>query len=343
VRAVFLEGPHRVRIGALDEPVPGDGELLLEVAAVGICGSDLHYYLEGAIGDQVPAEGFVPGHEFAARVIDARARQFGFEPGELVAVDPAVPCGSCPRCREGHVNLCPHVRFMGAPPFAGAMRERICAPAGNLHRLPAGFDAVAGLMLEPLGVAVHAVALARPRRGESCMLLGCGPIGLLLLQVARSEGVAPLVAVDPIAERREMARTLGADATAATVAEACEHVPEGGADLVLEATDAAEAFELAAEAARPGGRIVLVGIPQGNRYHLEAALARRKGLSVKFSRRMGHVYPRAIALARSGAVELERLVTHRFPLEAAADAFALQAARAEGIVKAALFPDGPPP
>ena len=340
MQAVLLEAPRDVRVATVEDPVPAAGELLLEVAAVGICGSDLHYYLEGAIGSQTTCPGFIPGHEFACRVIDPRGAELGFPPGTLVAVDPARACGACEWCHAGHPNLCPTVVFKGVPPHAGAMAERIAAPVECLFPLPEGFDAVDGLMLEPLGVAVHAVALARPRLLESCAVLGLGPIGLLLLQVARCTGAAPLLGVDPVAERREAARELGADAVFPEVGGLLAATGGRGTDLVLEATDSPEGFALAAEAARIGGRIVLVGIPEGNRYGLDASLARRKGLTVRLSRRMGHVYPRAIELLRRRLVDVRRIVTHRFPLARAPEAFAMQAARRGGILKAVLFPNG---
>ncbi len=339
MQAVLLEAPRSVRVATVAEPVPAEGELLLEVAAVGICGSDLHYYNEGAIGSQAACPGFVPGHEFACRVIDPRGEPLGLPPGTLVAVDPARPCGTCAWCHAGHPNLCPEVVFKGVPPTAGAMAERIAAPVECLFPLPETFDAIDGLMLEPLGVAVHAVALMRPRLRERCAVLGLGPIGLLLLQVAKCSGAGPIFGVDPVAARREAARELGADRVFADLEGLLEATGGRGTELVLEATDSPEGFEAAATAAAIGGRIALVGIPEGNRYGLDASLARRKGLTVRFSRRMGHVYPQAIDLLRHGLVDVRRIVTHRFPLTRAAEAFALQAARADGILKAVLFPN----
>ncbi len=340
MQAVLLEAPRTVRVATVEDPVPSAGELLLEVAAVGICGSDLHYYLEGAIGSQAACAGFIPGHEFACRVIDPRGPEHGFPQGCLVAVDPAKPCGACEWCRAGDPNLCPEVVFKGVPPYAGAMAERITAPVECLFRMPAEFDEIDALMLEPLGVAVHAVGLVRPRLLESCAVLGLGPIGLLLLQVAQCAGAAPLLVVDPVPERREAALELGAEQAFADVGELLEATGGRGTDLVLEATDSAEGFEAAATAARIGGRLVLVGIPEGNRYGLDAALGRRKGLTVRFSRRMGHVYPRAIDLVRRRQVDVRRIVTHRFPLARADEAFAMQAGRQGGILKAALYPGG---
>lgn len=340
MQAAFIRGIRDVAVGEMARPEPAAGEVLVAVEAVGICGSDLHYYLEGAIGQQVIQGGFVPGHEFAGRVVGDSARALGLEEGQLVAVDPAMPCGRCEWCHRGHVNLCPNVVFKGAPPHTGAMAELIAVKPEALFPVPDGFDATDATMLEPLGVAIHAVDLARPRLFESCAVIGCGAIGLLTLQVAKVAGVGETIAVEPHPDRRALALELGAERAVASVEELLDLTGGRGVDLVLEATDVREGFQLAAEAARIGGRIVLIGIPEGDSYGLQASLARRKGLSVKFSRRMGHVYPRAIALVRQGRVDVRRLATHHFPLSAAPEAFAQQAGRSGGIVKAILHPGG---
>ena len=340
MQAAFIRGVRDVAVGELPAPRPAEGEVLVAVEAVGICGSDLHYYLEGAIGaqrlDAVGGRGFVPGHEFAGRMAEDAA---GLAAGTLVAVDPAAPCGRCEWCHAGHVNLCPNVVFKGAPPHQGAMAGLIAVRPEALFPVPNGFDATDAAMLEPLGVAVHAVDLAKPRLLETCAVVGCGAIGLLALQVAKAAGVGATVAVEPVAERRALALELGADRAVASTVELVAATGGRGVDLVLEATDVPEGFQLAAEAARIGGRVVLIGIPEGDGYApLQASLARRKGLGVKFSRRMGHVYPRAIELVRRGRVDVRRLATHHFPLADAALAFARQAGRGGGIVKGILHP-----
>ncbi|MFO1036869.1 MAG: alcohol dehydrogenase catalytic domain-containing protein [Geminicoccaceae bacterium] len=338
MQAAFIEGIRKVVVGEVAEPRAGDDELLIEVDAVGICGSDIHYYLEGAIGAQIVKGGFLPGHEFAGRIVDGPAERHGLKIGELVAVDPATPCGRCEWCHQNHPNLCPHVVFKGAPPYTGAMTRLVTAKSEALFRVPEGFDATDAAMLEPLGVAVHAIDLARPRFVETCAIIGCGAIGLLILQCARAAGIGRIIGVEPVASRRELALELGADEAVGSAGEVAGLTKGRGVDLVIEATDRPEGFQLSAEAARIGGRIVLVGIPEGDSYALQASLARRKGLGVKFSRRMGHVYPRAIELVRRGLVDVRRLATHHFPLAEAPQAFALQADRRDGVIKSILHP-----
>jgi L-iditol 2-dehydrogenase len=205
MRVARLYGVGDIRL--TDEPVPEvpAEHSLVRVAAVGLCGSDLHWYAEAGIGDARLGHPLVIGHEFAG-VIEGGPRH-----GEPVALDPAIPCGVCELCQEGHRNLCVRIRFAGHGTHDGALREFVAWPTALLHSLPAGLTTTDGAMLEPLGVAIHAVDLAHLRVGASVGVFGCGPIGLLLLQVARAAGAATIVAVDPLPHRLEAARRLGAD------------------------------------------------------------------------------------------------------------------------------------
>jgi L-iditol 2-dehydrogenase len=273
----------------------------------------------------------VPGHEFGGYLCqDVEER--GLARGQLVAVDPNKACGVCEWCREGHANLCPHVEFIGAPPFDGAMTQRIWAPKSQLVPLPATFDALDAAMLEPLGVAIHAVRLAKPGLLERVGVLGCGPIGLLIQQVLKAAGAGEVLACDPLPHRRELASKLGADLVAESAADLIE-ASKGGCPLVLEATNSPFGFRDAVTATRIGGRLVLVGIPDGDVYTLPAADARRRGLKIKFARRMGDVYPLAIQFLIAGKIDVRSIVTHRVGLEETPGAFAALAADAPGYAK----------
>jgi len=339
LRAAYIHGVKDVRIGEKDT-LPNSGEeVLIRVSGVGVCGSDLHYYLEGGIGAAVIHEPFVPGHEFAGRVVEDRP-DLGLHAGQLVAVDPAMHCGHCEWCERGYVNLCPNVVFLGAPPYDGAMTENIAVRPEQIFPLPNGFTVSQAVMLEPLGVAMHAIDLAKPQILENVAVLGCGPIGLCLVQLAKLAGAATVCAIDPVDYRADAARRLGADVSGPEHTLIEEWTDGCGTELVVEATNSPLGFQHAAEAAKIGGRVVLAGIPDGDQYGLGAALPRRKGLTVKFSRRMGHVYPRAIRLVSEGRVDVESIVTHRFALEESRKAFELQSECREGAVKSVIFPDG---
>lgn len=335
MQAARLHGVRDVKVEPISAPKRRDDEYLLRVRAVSVCGSDLHYYEEGGIGSAVIAEPFVPGHEFAAEVIEGPS-DGDLSAGTLVAVDPARPCGHCEWCESGHPNLCPNVEFAGAPPHPGALSEYITAPRSALFPVPDNFDATTTALLEPLGVAIHALDLARLRPMESVAVLGAGPIGLLLQQVARASGAGDVFVIDPLPYRTKKAEELGATNVAHHHEAIAEWTNGRGVDVVLEATNSTQGPQHAAEAVRIGGRIVLVGIPEGDTFSLTASLVRRKGLTIKLSRRMGHVYPRAIKMVVEARVNLTPLATHHFPLAQAPEAFALQAAYRDGVIKTVI-------
>ncbi len=338
MRATYIHGVRDVRLGVKAEPARGADDVLIRVSGVGVCGSDLHYYLEGGIGSAHIHAPFVPGHEFAGWIAEDRP-DLGLKRGQAVAIDPAKPCGACEWCERGHVNLCPHVVFTGAPPYHGAMTENIAVAPEQIFPIPEGMSVAEAVMLEPLGVAIHAMDLAKQRVLETVAVLGCGPIGLCLTQLARRAGAERVYAVDPSDYRREAAKRLGAHEIAESFEAIAGWTDGRGCDLVLEATNSPDGFQIAVDSVRIGGRVIMAGIPDGNKYNLDAAQARRKGINVKFVRRMGHVYPRAIKLVAEGEVDVACIVTHRFRLEDAARAFELQSECREGALKSIIVPN----
>jgi len=329
--SVIISGAQAISVSPRPLRARHDDEVLLEVKAVGICGSDLHYFKDGGIGAAVIRTPFVPGHEFSGRVCEAIPEK-NIKSGDLVAVDPNQSCGHCEWCRKGHHNLCPNVRFIGAPPFDGAMTDKMYVPKSQLVALPSSIDAEEAVMLEPLGVAIHAVDLAKPALLERVAVIGCGPIGLLIIGVLKALGIEAIFACDPLAHRRTAAKRLGATWTGQNVTDLKSSEPLG-LPLVIEATNSPHGFGDAVLATRIGGRIVLVGIPDGDTYILPAAEARRRGLSIKFARRMGDVYPRAIELVTSGKIDVKSIISHRIGLSETPSAFRALAANAPGYLK----------
>lgn len=337
MRAIRLHGPEDVRVENAPAPEPADDELLLHMRSVGLCGSDRHQFLDGSTDDSGFSEPFIPGHEIAAAITEESAERAGLAPGTLVAVDPAQPCTRCEWCQRGHHNLCPHVRFKGIPGHDGGLAEYLVAPPTSIYPVPDSFDADMAALLEPLGVAIHAVGLADLKPMTTIAILGAGPIGLLLLQVAQQAGAGSTCVIDPLAYRTEAASALGAQAVA-TAHEAIDAWTDGrGVDVVLEATNSPIGLQHAVTSVRIGGRIVLVGIPRTDRFAMTASTARRKGLTIKYARRMGHVYPQAIRMVEQEKVALAPLVTHRFPLDKAPEAFALQAEYQDGVIKPVIY------
>ena len=327
MRVARLYGRGDVRVADEPAPVAGPGESLVRVTAVGICGSDLHWYNESAIGDAVLAHPLVLGHEAAGVIAD------GPRAGERVAIDPSVPCERCSTCARGLAHLCPQVRFLGYSVTDGAMRELMAWPTDHLVTLPDDVDDVAGAMLEPLGVALHATRLAGIRPGDRVGIFGAGPIGLLLIQLARASGATTIVATDRLAHRVAAARALGAAAEIVTDGSertALLAATDGqGVDAAIEIAGDDDAIATAVALVRPGGTVVIAGIPIGDLSVINASTARRKGLDLRFSRRMNRVYPQAVSLVRKGIVDVQAVVSARLPLEDAAAAFA-QAGRRDG-------------
>jgi L-iditol 2-dehydrogenase len=347
MKALELHGPNNLHLVERPDPEPGPGGVLLRVMAVGVCGSDLHYYKQGRIGSAEAGPGFVLGHEFAG-VIEALGegvsrRQLSV--GDRVAADPAIPCGKCEFCLKGDPNLCANLRFAGQPPEEdGALRQLMPWPATCCFKLPDALSAADGAMLEPLGVALHSVDLAKIRLGDTVVIIGCGPIGLLTLQCARLVGAGRIIALDKLAYRLSAARDMGADDTLLVtegghIESILDWTGGRGADVVLEAAGDSDAMRDAVEMARRGGRVVWVGIPPEDYIAFQASSARRKGLTMKLVRRMKHTYPRAIALVESGKIDARSLVTHTFPLEEGPKAFDLAAGYADGVIKAIIEPN----
>ncbi|HEY2669117.1 MAG TPA: zinc-binding dehydrogenase [Rugosimonospora sp.] len=316
--AARLYGPGDIRLA--EEPVPqtDSGTSLVRVTAVGLCGSDLHWYTEAGIGDARLDRPLVVGHEFAGVV------EGGPWHGQRVAVDPAIPCGRCEICHEGYGNLCPNVRFAGHGTVDGALREFIAWPTHLLQPLPDTLSDADGALLEPLGVGLHALDLGHLRVGATVAVVGCGPIGLLILQLAHVAGAARVFAVEPLEHRLRAARSLGADdAVAPGQADQAywRDTAGRGVDVVFEVAGTEEAVDIALTAVRPGGRVVLAGIPSSDRIAFSASTARRKGVTIALVRRMNRVYDRAIELVARRRIDLSRLATEVYPLGRVAEAF----------------------
>jgi L-iditol 2-dehydrogenase len=324
VKAARLHGAGDVRVDDEAAPVAGPGEAIVRITAVGICGSDLHWYEESAIGDAALAAPLCLGHE-AAGVIETGPRA-----GQRVAIDPNLACARCDTCARGLPHLCPDVRFLGHSTTDGAMRERIAWPERALVPIPDDMDNLTGAMLEPLGVAIHALRLAALRPGDSIGIFGAGPIGRMLIRLALASGASTVVATDRLPHRVEAARSDGAYAVLVDdgreLAELREALGGHLLDTAIEIAGEADAVRTAALLVRPGTRVVVAGIPGHDEIALPASVLRRKGLDLRFARRMNRVHEEAIALA--GRIRPSEIVTAVYPLEAAAAAMAEAARRA---------------
>ena len=325
MKSVRLYSPGDMRLQEEPLPIPGENQKLIRVKAVGICGSDLHWFAEAGIGATRLERPLVLGHELAGET----------EAGQRVAVDPAIPCRKCEFCQRGHPNLCPEVVFAGFGDQDGGLREWITWDEKLLFPLPDFLTITDGLMLEPLGVALHATDLAKLKAGMTVGVFGCGPIGLLALQLSRLMGATRIIATDALPHRVEAAKHFGAHhaflaENGAEVEPILAASGGRGVDVAFEFAGEQGAVDTAIATVVPGGKVVLGGIPAGDKTSFSASVARRKGLTFLLVRRMKHSYPRALDLAIKGLVDVRSLVTHHFPFSQASEAFRF-AARREGL------------
>lgn len=316
MKTVRLHQGQKLLVHQESKPIPLDGEYLLRVRAVGLCGSDLHWFSEGGIGDAKLESPLILGHEFSAFTGD----------GRLVAVDPAIACGNCEQCQKGNPNLCLNIIFAGHGNQDGALREFINWPEKCLYPLPEGMSPADGAMLEPLGVAMHALDLARLTPGMRVGVIGCGPVGLLILQLVKLSGVAMVIATDKLTHRLAAARDLGADQ--AFLADSGRELGEihkatkgHDLDVVFEVAGEKDAVDVSISAVIPGGKVLMVGIPAEDLTIFKASQVRHKEINIQWVHRMKNTYPGAISLVEKGLVDVRSLVTHHFPLEKAAEAF----------------------
>jgi len=323
-----------------DEPVPTplDGEALVKIAAVSICGSDIHWFSEGGIGTARLTSPLVLGHELSGTIASGERK------GERVAIDPAIPCGQCDFCREGNPNFCASLRFAGdGMTVGGGLQEYLSWPLKSLVSLPDQIPFAEASALEALGVGMHAIDLGHLRVGMSVGIFGCGPIGLMMVQLARLSGAGYIVATDNIPQRVEAARRFGADLALQAdggkeVEEIMAATHKRGLDVTFEVAGTNPAVDAATITARAGAKVILVGIPAENQTCFNPSIVRRKGLTVKWVRRMKNVYRRAINLVQNGRIDMAAMITRRFPFSEAPQAF-FEAEKREGIKVVLEFPE----
>jgi len=338
-----LTAPREFRVQAAEIADPAPGEIQVRVDAVGICGSDLHSYAEGSIGDTPCRYPMVLGHEPAGTVVKAGAGATGWSPGDRAALEPALYCYHCEFCRSGRYNICAHLRFLSNPGEPGFFRERINLPAANLLALPSQISLEAGALIEPLAVALHSMRFAAVGASETVAVFGGGPIGLLTIACLRAAGAGRIWAVEPVAHRRTMALHIGA--AAAIDPAAVDPVKQiladsggRGVDCAIDCAACGETTNQSIRAACNGGRVVLTGIHPHAAVSFETSPMRRKELTFFNVRRSNRESEAALHLLAEHADWFAPLLTHTRPLDRIAEAFAIAEAYADGVGKMIVKP-----
>ena len=308
--AAVLYAPGDLRIEHRPVPAAGPGQVLIRVASVGVCGSDVHYFTHGRIADFVVRAPLVLGHETSGVIVAAGEGVPAGRAGERVAIEPGEPCGRCDQCRAGRYNICPFIRFHGTPPVDGTLAEYVCVASYLAYRVPDEISDNAAALLEPLSVGIWANRKASVEAGGSVLIAGAGPIGLVTAQVARARGAARIVVSDINEARLAVAALSGATETVAAGAASADDRPF---DAFIDCSGAPAAIKTGIQQVRPGGAVVLVGMGP-DELRLPFALIQQRELKLTGTFRYAATWPTAIALAASGRVDLDSLVTAEYPL-----------------------------
>ena len=319
MKAAFLHRPGDIRIEEMDIPVPEDDEALIKLKAVGVCGSDVHFYEVGRIGDFVVTDPLILGHECAGEVVEVGRNVKNIKVGDKVAIEAGVPCRKCHYCKQGRYNLCADVIFYATPPFHGAFREYVAHPEDFLFKLPEEMSYEEGAMIEPLAVGIYAAERGGVNVRDTVAIIGAGPIGLMTLQAVRARGAAEVLITEIEPFRLDFAKKLGASVTInAKEEDPVQKVLEytnGGADVVMEAIGLPETIQQSIKMARPGATIVWIGMPTIDQIPIRAVEAICKDVDIRGIFRYANVYQPAINLVSAGKIDVRSMITTSFTLD----------------------------
>ena len=319
---------------------PGPGEILVKLRSVGICGSDLHWYLDGSVYGMPAAYPQLLGHEPAGDVVAVGSGVAQLKTGDRISIEPTIACGHCEWCLRGQHNNCAASRFLGSPQAPGLLREYAIIPAHNATLVPESFSYTQASLIEPVAVIMHMLELVEIRAGQTVAVLGAGPIGLLAAAVARKAGATQIFMTDKLPHRIRMAQDLGATAVPITqFQQLVADVTRGrGVDISIDAAGAPETINASLAITTPGGTFVLIGIPTHTPVPVDLFSVQAKEIRFQPLKRSNHQSQPAIALLASGAIP-ETIVTHRLGIEQAPEAFRMLAEYRDGIGKLAIeFP-----
>ncbi|MCK4374080.1 MAG: NAD(P)-dependent alcohol dehydrogenase [Candidatus Brocadiae bacterium] len=332
MKAVYLEEVGKFALREIPVPRPGPRDVLVAARSVGVCGSDIHYFEHGRIGDFVVEKPMILGHECAGEVVEVGPEVRMLAVGDRVALEPGIPCRHCKNCLSGRYNLCADVVFMATPPYDGAFCEYVLSPEDFAYKLPETVSYEAGATVEPLAVGLHAAVLVGLQPGERVVVLGAGPIGLLAVAVARAFGATEVTAVDLIPMRLDFARRMGASRTVNAREEDAGETLKDSADVVLDCVAVAKTLTQAFEIIRPGGRVAWVGMAaEVAEVPFQKFQAKEAIVTGVF--RYANRFRTAVNLLASGRIDSEPLITHRFRFPQVEEAITFAAQNRERALK----------
>jgi L-iditol 2-dehydrogenase len=341
MRAAELIAPLTFRLTDMPIQDPGPGEVQVRIESVGICGSDMHAYSEGAVGSTPNVYPMVLGHEPAGTIVKTGAGVTGLAAGDRGALEPALYCYHCEFCLSGHHNVCANIRFLSSPEDPGFFRELVNLPAANFLPIPTGMSHDEATLAEPLAVALHSLGLASIRPGETVAVIGAGPIGLLTIASLRAAKAGRIWAVEPLAHRRELARRIGAD-VALEPEEALEEILKGtaqrGVDCAIDCAAGEHTSSQAVQLARNAGRVALTGIHSTPNVSVDGSAMRRKELTIFNVRRSNHETHEALELLHARSEWFAPLLTHTRAIERIEEAFTIASQYRDSVGKMIVKP-----
>lgn len=339
---MVLTGLNQMKM--IEAPMPeiqNETDVLLKLKRIGVCGSDIHYYTTGRIGDQIVEYPFPVGHEGSGEVIAVGKEVKNLKIGDRVAIDPAMPCWECDQCKAGRPHTCRNLKFLGCPGQAdGCLSEYIIMPATSCFTINDKLTYDHAALSEPLSIGLYAVKQAMIKKGTTIGILGFGPIGMSVFFAAQNYDASKIYVTEKIQERIEMAKKAGAALTAnpdkENVAEKIiSDIPESP-DVVFECCGQQDALENAIDLLKPGGTLMLVGIPEFDYWQMDASKMRRKEITIINVRRQNECVEEALEMIASGKVDIDIMTTHRYKFEDTKEAFDMVAGYKDGVMKAMI-------
>ena len=342
MKAMMLTGIRKMEIKEIAEPVlVNPNDVKIKMSVVGICGSDIHYYTQGQIGSQVVEYPFAVGHEGAGVVVETGTAVKRVKPGDKIAIEPAMPCWKCDQCLSGRHHTCRKLKFLGCPGQAeGCLMEYIVMPEESCLPLIGNLTTDHGAISEPLAIGVYSVKKSNGVKNLKTGILGYGPIGMSVMLAAKAEGAESFFVSDKIDRRLAIAKNEGATLTGnplnENISEKLYNKEALGLDVVFECCGQQEAMDQAIEILKPGGKLIVVGIPEFDNWIVNVEKTRRKEISLQFIRRQVDCVEPSLLLMEKGTIKIENIITHRFPFSQTKEAFDLVAGYSDGVMKAMI-------
>ncbi len=339
-RAYFLTELEKLELREIPMPEVGADDVLVQIKSVGICGSDVHYYAKGNIGDFVVEFPFILGHESAGVVTEVGKNVRHLKAGDRVCMEPGIPCGHCEQCLSGRYNLCPDVRFWATPPYHGCLCDYVAHPAAFTFKIPDNMSFTEGALIEPLAIGINAALTGDVKLGDTVVIFGSGCIGLVTLLAAKAYGATQVIVCDILDKRLETARKLGATTINSkdvdVIAKVMELTGGKGANVVIDCCGISLTVAQSLRIAKPAAKVVLVGLGEDDINHLPLAMLSTKELDVRSIFRYRNLYPTAINAVAGGVIDISGIVSNEYPFEQVPHGFAETHKNAKDVVKGVI-------